>query len=1799
MGGGGTISTSDTKVDTLKISSSSYGVAIPLVWGKTRISMNLLDYIDFTAIPHTTTTNSGGKGGGGVKQQNTTYTYTTALAMLLCEGEIDSIDNVWVGKNTTELDTANLSLFTGTRPQTPWDYMTSKHPERALSYAGMAYVAGVFDLGDDANLPNFTFEVTSKIGAAAVDVPDAHPKEILTDFLTNSTYGVGFPAENIGNWTQFERYCTANSIFLSPALVEQVEAREFINEVATATNSAAVWSEGLLKMIPYGDATMTGNGVTFTPDITPLYDLTDDDFLSEDGDDPVTIVRDTATDAYNSISVEFLNRDNQYNIEIVNADDIVDIEDKGLRPADPIRMHSICNRTTARSVAQLRLQRSLYVRNRFEFRLGWKYCLLEPMDVVTLTDAYLGLDRQLVRIVEKEEDEWGTFTFIAEEMTVGAAASPLYASQTSGGATVNRMVAAGNVVNPVIFNAPEPLAAGGMEIWMGATGGEYWGGCEVWISEDNATYKYVGSINTRGRVGTLTEALATSLVSPDTSHTLKVNLAGMGGQLLTGTQSDADSLQTLMWVDGEFMAYQTATLTGINAYNLTYLVRGAYNTQIKSHNAATKFARLDDALFKYPFAKTDIGKTIYVKMLSFNIYGGARQALSDVTAVPYTIEYPLPPNVANITLDENTFILKDGTVLSDILVNFDGIETAYEYFNYYRVYYDLNNSGSWTFAGTATSSGYTLKSLPNTKSVKVKVVTVNKSLMESVGTVSGSYTLTGKSNPPDSVTVFNAVANEMDNTEVLLTWDAVDYVANPDVKGYEIRVGSSWSGGTPIGAIVYGTSAKYKAQATQSYKFWICAIDWSNNYSSVPKDATCSVKITPDTPLVATAVQDPNDRTAVLISWDAIAQKDIQFYEIRLNSDTGTLLGTTKELQFKWKPPASSVSGYTFAIRAKNVADKWGIAKTASTPAPCNIEPPNVSGFVYEQTPTDRSKVRLLWGKSTDLDVAYYEIRSSDANWGSTTQVGNLVATRITGIFYDLIASQGDKDWFIKAVNVGGKYSVDAAECGGYIDLSPDEPDSLDADRAEDDRSIINFTWAGVAQQDLKEYEVQVAAVNVATVWDAVGNTVIKTKELKAVHRPTMSGNYTYLIKARAHSGATSNAVSFPYYATLEPADMTSLQASQNGANVLLIWEKHPEPDVTGYEIREGNSFESGSLIATGLTGTKYQTPVDTERKWNFHIKAINRAGKYSSGATSASVEVANLPPKNVVATYDELNDALLKAAGTHTGTEFGTSTINFQNLGGRFSDYPSTRFSDVGGQMVLRLAPELLTENKCGTEGGTASTDWTQWSHFNDQYWKAGTYSQITNGSQGQVGNVFVGTPYGSSGAAILYDYFHYTFKANVLYKISILVKGAAAYNGKTLTAYLCDNVSGQAWRQVALANNSKTINVSTSWQRVEFEVMYSVDVNGVGGIGINIGTGWAGTEVLYFAKPQFCEATQMTRWTANKRYATTKNGIPAANLNFANWNAYQGAVVTLTQNQTVAEWATDKATRIQTSGGTHTMKYYIGSGSGDLLTKHSTSVKVKNIGTATVRVHGQGGTTVDVLAGETKLCKNEGYAAGGGSSVQLRFSGYNIADSLDFYAFEPQIEEWDVATNCISDGSTVVMDYCDTGTYLMGRKDMGQVITANIASQFSTSIINSAGTGAKLQYRLSTDGSTFTDWADFVPVEATFQFIDLRAVLTSSDATKTPEVSLLTLNVDVPDHDEYGTADIAMGGEAVGYNGWQYSMSAVFLPTAVGTNPATGNPLRADLVSVGLGSATVKVRDAVTGADVGGQIVWQSRGY
>lgn len=528
-----------------------------------------------------------------------------------------------------------ITLLSGDSPQTTPAWLSSAHPSEALNYPGLALVhAQDYDLGSAGSVENHSFEVQGsgayRYGSTS---PDCNPWEFLADVLANARYGARMPSETIEVQGAID-YCAAAGLLMSPVLTEQASAAELVERMCALTNCAAVWTFDHLRIVPYGDTALTGNGVTYTPNTTPLYDLNDDGWL--DAENPVEWVRKEPSDRYNHVRVEFSDRANYYNKNIAEAFDDADIALNGRRSKpEIIKAPWICDAAVARLVAQIEMQRSLNISGTGSCKLPWVFCLLECMDLVTITETVtLGFNQLPVRVTAVGEDEDGTLEIEFEEWPLGVASPTRYPSQVASGYQHDYNAAPGSVQTPVIFEAPGALTQNGLELWVATTGlNANWGGCRVWVSLDGTQYKQVAVLNGGSRYGSLS-------ASAGSTGGFAVTL--QKGQLLGGTAADAAARNTLCYVGGaapEFFSFQTATLTGPLAYTLGgTMQRGQYGTAGAAHAPGAPFVRCDDALARSgPIDLSYIGRTVYLKFTSFNIYGGAEQDLASVSAYTYAV----------------------------------------------------------------------------------------------------------------------------------------------------------------------------------------------------------------------------------------------------------------------------------------------------------------------------------------------------------------------------------------------------------------------------------------------------------------------------------------------------------------------------------------------------------------------------------------------------------------------------------------------------------------------------------------------------------------------------------------------------------------------------------------------------------------------------------------------------------------------------------------------------------------------------------------------------------------------------------------------------------------------------------------------------------------------------------------------------------------------------------------------------------------------------------------------------------
>jgi hypothetical protein len=97
---------------------------------------------------------------------------------------------------------------------------------------------------------------------------------------------------------------------------------------------------------------------------------------------------------------------------------------------------------------------------------------------------------------------------------------------------------------------------------------------------------------------------------------------------------------------------------------------------------------------------------------------------------------------------------------------------------------------------------------------------------------------------------------------------------------------------------------------------------------------------------------------------------------------------------------------------------------------------------------------------------------------------------------------------------------------------------------------------------------------------------------------------------------------------TTPPAQVQGFTAVSGIEGVQLSWEPNAEPDLKGYIVKRGNTWETAELVSEVLTGTSIFVKTDTSRAQNFIIRATDVVG--NSSQTNAEAQAAAVFPDPV-----------------------------------------------------------------------------------------------------------------------------------------------------------------------------------------------------------------------------------------------------------------------------------------------------------------------------------------------------------------------------------------------------------------------------------------------------------------------------------------------------------------------------------------------------------------------------------------
>lgn len=373
-------------LDSFGLTRSAEGQVAPMVWGKVRLSTNLLWYGNLVSEP--VYQESGGKGfmmGGGKVVQG--YKYWLDLWHELCEGPNVTLNKVYIQdreREITELPVDSYTFNPGDTndfPTEPGQYASPMKPLATIFLK--KYLLGV----NVTNVPTLHFVLTRTSSAPltyANETTGVNPAAVIYDLLIAS----GVTTAMI-DFASFEDACTywhGKGYGLNLILDRQEDVEVHINRILT-----------------YVDASLLDDGQKFYLKAWKDTDTASASITTEKFKE-FTFARRGWDDVYSDFRANF-------------TDDQADFSQRTIRMRNPAVRYllghdnqiSIDLTAYRQEAARTRLwdtmKKMSYPEAQIQCTVGIEYWAVQKGDVVSITNTDYDMTDQLFRVMEKEESE--------------------------------------------------------------------------------------------------------------------------------------------------------------------------------------------------------------------------------------------------------------------------------------------------------------------------------------------------------------------------------------------------------------------------------------------------------------------------------------------------------------------------------------------------------------------------------------------------------------------------------------------------------------------------------------------------------------------------------------------------------------------------------------------------------------------------------------------------------------------------------------------------------------------------------------------------------------------------------------------------------------------------------------------------------------------------------------------------------------------------------------------------------------------------------------------------------------------------------------------------------------------------------------------------------------------------------------------------------------------------------------------------------------------------------------------------
>ena len=372
-------------------------------------------------------------------------------------------------------------------------------------------------------------------------------------------------------------------------------ARGALEQLMAAYFFDAVERDGQLVFVPRGDVSAL---TIASSELLPLDERDD----ARSGD-VLAITRRQELELPRKLEVLYINRLQDYQQgSQYSARQNVDAKD-----SSSISLPIVMSDQQAKTVADVMLYTRWLERVRYRFDLPPRYAMLEPTDIITLTD---GAVTHTIRLTSVERYRAGRLrcTGVAED----AAAYDFYLPPAERDSEVAVPLEQSETYYKLLDLPPLPNDSDGGVLRFAACGlDQDWQGCALYRSDDGgANYTQMGDTESSAILGNALTALGSGKTHvQDDVNTLEVSLLGENVSLSSAEKLALLNGANVMLVGEEIIQFAHAEEHAEGRYTLSGLLRGRLGTEHKvgSHVAGEQVVMLDTAINSYSMSDSLIG----------------------------------------------------------------------------------------------------------------------------------------------------------------------------------------------------------------------------------------------------------------------------------------------------------------------------------------------------------------------------------------------------------------------------------------------------------------------------------------------------------------------------------------------------------------------------------------------------------------------------------------------------------------------------------------------------------------------------------------------------------------------------------------------------------------------------------------------------------------------------------------------------------------------------------------------------------------------------------------------------------------------------------------------------------------------------------------------------------------------------------------------------------------------------------------------------------------------------------------